>query len=615
MKPAAAALRAPVDSLLPLLERKRLIDGAWVVCLGVVLAAVSTTWFLHALEIDLVTVATCVFVYVVAHLASAAATDRLQSTAGLSLAIRVMLLAGVAFLACLWHLVGGLQNPLFLAAFTLPVIMSGMMMTGAQALLTALTSIIAVTGIATMESADLRWYLMQFRLSWLSQLAAMGSSFLPEVAGADGSTLTPTYEFTLLVMFAAIQGTVAFLSRPLALVLVRVNSRLEVSGKLLSEVQGLFHAVLRAEPEPAVIMYADSGQLVQASDSFFKRMFVRPSDLVGRGLFDIVTFDDRERVMAGLKAPSGELPFCVYRVHGEKRIANVSFHRTQHEGLQYLYVGFQEVTELYHLKSAFDAVDDALMVIEADARLHYSNQAARALFGELHFGQEIASVPTLRSLLDAEADLRDEAEERYRVINDQPYDIHRLITQLPGETAPCTIVWLHSIAKERALFDQAVRDPLTGAYNRRYFNDALARHVGTHAAGRSLACAYFDLDNFKPINDQLGHAAGDAALMGFVKTVKGQLRAVDILARLGGDEFAVLFVNCDVDVAETAIGRIRALLTTEGWAFEGVNRPLSFSAGLAACRPDDTVASLLERTDKAVYAAKAAGKGRSATER
>ena len=611
---SAAAHPDALEGLISLLERKRLIDGAWVVCLGVVLAAVALAWFLRALNIDLVLVAMFVFVYVTMHLAFAAATDRLRSMAGLSTAIRLMLMVGIAFLTCLWHFVGGLENPLFLAGFTLPVIMAGMMMTGTQALVTAFASIVLVTGMAIVESSDLQWYLAQFHLSPASRLAAWASSMLPPVDAAADFTPSPTYEFTLLVMFAAIQSTVAFLSRPLALMLVRVNSRLEVSGRMLTEVQGIFHAVLRAEPEPAAILYADSGQFVQASESFFKRMLVDPNELVGRALFDVVAFENSERVLAAFRTKSGELPFCVYKVRDEKRIANLSFHRTQHRGLQYLYVGFQEVTELYHLQSAFEAVDDPLMVFESDARLHYANRSARTVFGDLYFGQDVNSLPAVQSLLAEQHDLSDAEEDRYRIINGQPYEIHRLSTRPPGDAAPCTIVWLHCVAKEKALFEQAVRDPLTGAYNRRYFHDALQRHVGPHVLGRPLACAYFDLDDFKPINDKLGHAAGDAALIGFVATVKSQLRAVDILARLGGDEFAVLFVNCDLSVAEHAIERIRTLLTNDGWMFEGVSRPLSFSAGLAACHPDDTMATLLERTDKAVYTAKRGGKGRSATQ-
>ncbi len=112
----------------------------------------------------------------------------------------------------------------------------------------------------------------------------------------------------------------------------------------------------------------------------------------------------------------------------------------------------------------------------------------------------------------------------------------------------------------------------------------------------------------------MGHAAGDTALLAFVSAVKRELRAVDVFARLGGDEFAVLFVNCDLQVSAAAIGRIRTLLDTDGWSHQGQRQHLGFSAGVAACHPDDDVDRLLQRTDKAVYAAKVAGKGRSAIE-
>jgi diguanylate cyclase (GGDEF)-like protein len=610
----AAHLEQPRDSLAGMLERKRMIDGAWVVCLSVVLGAVTLPWFVHALDIDLWRVAATVFAYVLIHLAFSTATERLESSAAVTAALRTMLFAGVAFLTLLWHLVGGLENPIFLAAFTLPVIMSGLMMTGAQTLLTALVSVLLVTGTALVESPDLRWYAAQLHMVRLSKAAALAAEHIPRVDAVTGFDASATYQFTLLVMFAAIQMTVAFLSRPLAVLLVRVNSRLEVSSKMLTEVQGLFHAVLCAEPEPAAIVYADTGQLIQATDSFFKRMLIKPSEVIGRGLLEVVRFADPHSVTAAFEAQSGELPFCVYRVGDETRVANVSFHRTEHRGLRYLYVGFQEVTELYYLQSAFDAVDDPLMVVAGDGRLHYANRTAKAIFGDLYFGMEVSSVPKLMALLTESDRAADGEENPHHIVDGQPYDLRRLLARLPGETGTCTIVWLHCIAKEQALFEQAVRDPLTGAYNRRYFHDALARHLGKSKVGRQLACAYFDLDDFKPINDRLGHAAGDAALIGFITTTKSQLRAVDVLARLGGDEFAVLFVNCDLTVADSAITRIRTLLSTEGWMFEGQRRTLSFSSGLAACHPDDDVKSLLERTDRAVYAAKAAGKGRSAIE-
>src|SRR6202008_3730768 len=114
--------------------------------------------------------------------------------------------------------------------------------------------------------------------------------------------------------------------------------------------------------------------IVHASDSFFNRMLLRPSDILGKGLLDVVRFDQAERLLEALSNPHGQLPFVVYRVDGELRIANVYFYRTQHREDRYIYLGWQELTDLYYLQSAFDAVEDPLVVIGADAHVHYANR-------------------------------------------------------------------------------------------------------------------------------------------------------------------------------------------------------------------------------------------------
>lgn len=608
-------LNLHADTMFTLLERKRMLDAAWVVCWVALVAAAAVPWFLNVLPVDLGRAAWFVFGSALLYLVAAAITDRFTSQIAATTAMRLMPLASVVLMGALWHMVGGIANPIFLMAFVLPVIISSNTAMSRQAHASALLSSVVVTLVALAESPELRWYLAGSSpriWSWLDVVASVlpaRAEVFPEVRPS------PAYEFTILVTFTVTQFLVAFLATPLSTLLRRLDTRIQTSHQMLNEVQGLFHAVLTAEPEPSAIVYADSLQVIQASDSFFKRMLLRPSEIIGRGLLDLVGFDQAAKIREALQNPSGEIPFAVYRVRDDLRIANLTFHRTEHAGTAYIFVGFQEVTNLFYLHSALDTVEDAICVVGSDSRVHYSNRSANELFGDLYLGIDIAAIPAFAALLQEGPENEAEAETGHRTIQGKPYDVRRLSASMPGDIGICTIVWLHCVEKEEALFEQAVREPLTGIYNRRYFYDALARHVVRSKSGRALACAYFDLDNFKPINDRFGHAAGDAALIAFVESVKSQLRAVDVFARLGGDEFAVLFVNCEVDVAEAAVARIRASLQQNGWTFEGQRHELSFSAGLAACHPDDDVAGLLQRTDKAVYAAKAAGKGRSATER
>jgi len=603
------------DLLIPLLERKRLLDSTWIVSLVAGLGSVSLLWFMSILEVDLERAAWVVLIYVTAYLGVAALGDRLTSPSAVSLMIRSTTLTSVVFLGLLWHLVGGLDNPMFLLMFTVPVLTSGIMMVGWLAHATALLSIAIVSFVALFESPELCWYFDRLHLIGPGLASFFSRAALLNSRPANGFEVAPAYAFTLLVTFACTQLIVAFVSTPLTLLLRRINDRFETSDKLRTEVQGLFHAILRAAPDPSVIAYADTGQVIQASDSFFQRMLIRPSQLVGKGLLEVVHFVDAPRVSEALSLPSGTIPFCLYHVGAETRIANLSFYRTEHAGTAYMYFGWQELTELYYLQSAMDAIDDPLVVVNQEGLLYYANKTSKDLFGALHFGMDANGIQPIRDLLKDDAAPRDDRGATRHEINGLPYAVNMLTAPLPGESGNCRILWLHCIAQEEALFQQAVRDPLTGIYNRRYFDDVLGTHIERSRRGQKLALAYFDLDKFKSINDRFGHAGGDAALVTFVRAVKAQLRDTDVFARRGGDEFAVIFVDCETDVAAAAIARLRSSLAADGCEYDGTRFEVGFSVGLAACRQDDDMAHLLERADKAVYAAKESGRGRLVIER
>jgi diguanylate cyclase (GGDEF)-like protein len=250
------------------------------------------------------------------------------------------------------------------------------------------------------------------------------------------------------------------------------------------------------------------------------------------------------------------------------------------------------------------------VLIGGGDQVRYSNRAAQALFGTLHFGKPVGGVAGLAEIAGS-GDRADGPAEPVRVtLSGRPYQVHRTPAPLSGAGGICTILWFHCVEKEEALFEQAVRDPLTGAYNRRFFDEALSAQVERRHRGHLCALGYFDLDNFKTINDTEGHAAGDAVLKVFVAALRSELRDSDIVSRRGGDEFSVLFVDCDTEVAAAAIERVHARVKRDGVAFEGRRIPIGFSAGIAACRIDDTVEDFLERADQALYRSKAAGKGR-----
>jgi len=152
-------------------------------------------------------------------------------------------------------------------------------------------------------------------------------------------------------------------------------------------------------------------------------------------------------------------------------------------------------------------------------------------------------------------------------------------------------------------------DALTGLHNRRYFHETLARECArAHRYSRKLALVVFDLDDFKDVNDRIGHLAGDAVLAEAAARVRDVVRSADIPCRVGGDEFAVILPESGLEQADQLFGRIQTAITTRAIGQAG---RLRLSAGVAELSGEDDSISFFERADDALYRAKEAGKGRS----
>ena len=168
------------------------------------------------------------------------------------------------------------------------------------------------------------------------------------------------------------------------------------------------------------------------------------------------------------------------------------------------------------------------------------------------------------------------------------------------------------IANHEALAKQARTDALTGLLNRRSFTKRLEESLAEAArTGQPGTLVYVDLDNFKAVNDRLGHQAGDAALKGLAACLRRVTRASDFVARLGGDEFALWLGTADTDAAVARAKVILALKDEIAAYSAGPDKPLGLSVGLAVHSPrtPETVAELLARADGAMYQVKQKGKG------
>ena len=161
-----------------------------------------------------------------------------------------------------------------------------------------------------------------------------------------------------------------------------------------------------------------------------------------------------------------------------------------------------------------------------------------------------------------------------------------------------------TMRREQAM---ARTDPLTGAANARTFYEAAQMELlRVGRTGRPFTMAYLDVDNFKAVNDRLGHAAGDELLRRVAETIRLHTRGQDLLARLGGDEFALLLPETDADGASVSLRKLRETLSQ---AVAGTDCPVTYSIGAATfLRPPADVDAMVRRVDTLMYAVKRGGK-------
>ena len=160
-----------------------------------------------------------------------------------------------------------------------------------------------------------------------------------------------------------------------------------------------------------------------------------------------------------------------------------------------------------------------------------------------------------------------------------------------------------------AMGEKVHEDHLTGILNRRGLDNAYERETSRALRHQVPLCfALLDIDNFKQLNDMLGHQAGDNALVYLVESIKETTRPEDIVSRYGGEEFVILLPNTQLEEAVQILSRVRRTLTKKFFLHENKRLLITFSAGIAQQRPGESQDHIFKRADEALYRAKKNGK-------
>jgi diguanylate cyclase len=159
--------------------------------------------------------------------------------------------------------------------------------------------------------------------------------------------------------------------------------------------------------------------------------------------------------------------------------------------------------------------------------------------------------------------------------------------------------------------DKVLRDHLTGTLNRRGLGESFEREIAVaDRQTKPLSIALLDIDNFKDLNDTLGHQVGDEALVHIAQVIKDTMRPSDTVARFGGEEFLILLPDSNTEQGTAVITRLQRELTKRFFLHDNRKLLITFSAGIASYLPGEVQAAVIARADRALYQAKRAGKNR-----
>jgi diguanylate cyclase (GGDEF)-like protein len=204
------------------------------------------------------------------------------------------------------------------------------------------------------------------------------------------------------------------------------------------------------------------------------------------------------------------------------------------------------------------------------------------------------------------------SEQLWALMHDEPLVALNLMRVLADRVRHGNKAVLETTIQKQIYEVAAGTDALTGLRNRRWMSEVYSRQIQRcEHDRRPAALAMVDIDNFKNINDELGHLAGDSVLRHLALVLKQHFRSDDLCVRYGGEEFCALFPDMSGELLEQAMERLRAKVAASLAELpSGGKQPYTISVGVAAWEPGMSVSELIEAADKAMYEAKRRGRNR-----
>jgi PAS domain-containing protein len=431
--------------------RIHLLDDTWLLTIFAILFATAVPWLVSGLAIDFVATAGGLLTLGAVHVAFAALADRSRANPSRRTRTLAGLHAlGVIAIAFIWQHAGGLQNPLFLMVFALPVIGSIFLSRWQPYFMAALAAVV-VTLIASSEAPELRWYApgLNVLVGWVDALLGKGSggAGLPFA----GFYAPSEYFVVLLEVFVTMLLACAVAAEYLGTIFERLRTQVAAARAEAERGQQLWSALMEQLPLPAFLVDTDTSEVICASAAALAKLEADEDRVVGRDLFEVIRFSYPDVVQELVSGPDGVARLCMIRLNDRLLATEVRVQHVAQKGRRFALVIVSDITEAFCVKAALDVAEHAALVVNSQGRVLAFNKPAGALFSEAEID---ADVSRLLPQSDAQARWWDPGlsgrRKMHATIAQRVYQVTSSAVALPGEDERLYVVAFLPVARVAA---------------------------------------------------------------------------------------------------------------------------------------------------------------------
>lgn len=376
--------------------RVRRLDDTWLLTIFATVLAIALPWSASGVSIDFAAAAIGLLILGAVHVALAAlsATGRFRG-ARATRALVALHGLGILTMAFIWRYAGGLQNPLFLTVFALPVI-GAVFLSRWQPYLMAALAAAVVTLLASSDAPELSWHAAGLApgAHWLAAILGHTATSVPPLFA--GFYAPSEYFVVLLEVFAIMLGACAVAAEYLGTIFHRFDAQIWAARAEAARGQALWSALLEQLPLPALLLDADTHEVIGASSAAVAKYLAGEAAVVGRRLLELLHFTYPEPVERLVNGAGGVEKLCMLRVGDRLLATEVRVQHVAQKGRRLALVMISDTMEAFCIKAALDLAEHAALVADSAGRVLAFNKPARALFSGTEVGAGVAQlVPQL----------------------------------------------------------------------------------------------------------------------------------------------------------------------------------------------------------------------------